>query len=598
MSRKFSPFALLTLLLFFTFLIRLWNLTAQSVWVDEGFSWFTTQADVWALLRSDVHPPLYFLVLSGWVGIVGDSELGLRYLSLLCGMLSTAMVAALAKEIRARLNLGKSGQWFAVVAVFFFALSDMETYIAQEARPYTLHVLLACMSVWGLLHFERTGRRNAWLVWLLSSIALPYTQYYGAWLLIVQGLYVLACWRGRRFWMGFGTLAMTLLAFAPWIFGMILPYQLQAGSAHIPTDLSNLATILRYLQAYFSGQWVIFGGVALVGLGIFQQRTRHPTLAFLWGWLLIPFAITFAINLVDANYLFDYRISQITPAVALLIALGWTRFPRFAANFLLVGALIHGLIYVDAYRYKEDWRGFSQEIASYVLREDTVVVDFKGGDYQMSYYLQRHLSAETTLASLRQKLQVSPQTYEADALAILDAAQTIWLVRWNDGGDALDKLAFTEHIQTGDIPIATDNNMNIRLLRFDRGTTNSLGMFENGMVLISAAIHPQTLQANLVWQTERSLNESYTTSVLLLDSRGEVVAQLDSVPFLPTNQWQTNTPIWDGKQLVTLSGQALPEGDYQLAVQVYLWVTNGITRVLLADGNTLLRLEKFRIPSR
>jgi hypothetical protein len=177
----------------------------------------------------------------------------------------------------------------------------------------------------------------------------------------------------------------------------------------------------------------------------------------------------------------------------------------------------------------------------------------------------------------------------------MDAANTVWLVRWNDGGDAFDKLSFTGHVQTGDIPITTDDNRNIRLLRFDRADETALGTFENGMELLQAEMNPHTLQTHFVWRTTQPLSESFTVSALVLDAAGQVVAQLDSVPLIPTTDWTVDTPVWDSKQLVTTNGQPLPVGEYELAVQVYLWSPDEITAVLHEGGEAILRLEKFRI---
>lgn len=63
----------------------------QSLWLDEAigalavrdFSYFGILND---FLRSDNHPPLYYIVLKMWSGIFGYSELSLRIPSILFGL--------------------------------------------------------------------------------------------------------------------------------------------------------------------------------------------------------------------------------------------------------------------------------------------------------------------------------------------------------------------------------------------------------------------------------------------------------------------------------------------------------------------------------
>ena len=70
---------LVAILLLATFM-RLNGITAQSLWIDEGFTWNLTQYnDFFAILSRDVHPPLYFIMIDWWVEIAGTSELSLRY---------------------------------------------------------------------------------------------------------------------------------------------------------------------------------------------------------------------------------------------------------------------------------------------------------------------------------------------------------------------------------------------------------------------------------------------------------------------------------------------------------------------------------------
>ncbi|MEL7434499.1 MAG: hypothetical protein AAFN11_11185, partial [Chloroflexota bacterium] len=90
----------LVAILLLAMFLRISTIDAQSLWIDEGFTWNLTQySDMFAILRADVHPPLYFLLIDVWVDFAGTSVFAMRYFSLLPSLLSVAVVYRLAGEI-------------------------------------------------------------------------------------------------------------------------------------------------------------------------------------------------------------------------------------------------------------------------------------------------------------------------------------------------------------------------------------------------------------------------------------------------------------------------------------------------------------------
>ena len=92
---------LTTVLLLLATGLRFHHLDAQSFWNDEGNSARLSERAIPAILEgtaSDIHPPLYYLLLHGWRALLGDSEFALRALSAFAGVLTVAAVAALAKR--------------------------------------------------------------------------------------------------------------------------------------------------------------------------------------------------------------------------------------------------------------------------------------------------------------------------------------------------------------------------------------------------------------------------------------------------------------------------------------------------------------------
>ena len=74
-------FVLFTILLLGLFL-RVYNLSSESIWLDEGVSIrlaHLTPSEIIEDRTSNVHSPLYFLILHYWVKHFGDSGFAVRF---------------------------------------------------------------------------------------------------------------------------------------------------------------------------------------------------------------------------------------------------------------------------------------------------------------------------------------------------------------------------------------------------------------------------------------------------------------------------------------------------------------------------------------
>src|ERR1700730_14722316 len=63
--------------------VRVYKLDYQSLWSDEIFSLITTDpnlsvSEFWARVRTDTHPPIYYLLLRLSSSVFGQSELAAR----------------------------------------------------------------------------------------------------------------------------------------------------------------------------------------------------------------------------------------------------------------------------------------------------------------------------------------------------------------------------------------------------------------------------------------------------------------------------------------------------------------------------------------
>jgi uncharacterized membrane protein len=129
-------------------LLRLFMLTNQSLWFDEGLSLVVTDSKtldgtleaLHARAGGDKYQPLYFLTLSSWRSLAGDSELALRILSVVPGIIALFfMYATVARIFGSRHSLWSTS---------FLAASAFWVCYSQEVRPYSMLFALSAVQLY------------------------------------------------------------------------------------------------------------------------------------------------------------------------------------------------------------------------------------------------------------------------------------------------------------------------------------------------------------------------------------------------------------------------------------------------------------------
>src|SRR5205814_2407351 len=93
---------LLLVLCLFAFALRVFQLGAQSLWYDEGFSaWLSAQSldQITLKTAADIHLPLYYYLLHVWMRAGGPSEFSLRFLSLAPGVLLVPVIFLMTRKL-------------------------------------------------------------------------------------------------------------------------------------------------------------------------------------------------------------------------------------------------------------------------------------------------------------------------------------------------------------------------------------------------------------------------------------------------------------------------------------------------------------------
>jgi len=176
--------------LLFGIVARFFASPQSPLWLDENFSGAVATAPglptYFRLMGEDVNGPLYYLLLRPWVEMFGDSDAGLRSLSLL---LSAAAPVILALRPVRGLSRDQHLTWAAMVALWIPAIG-----YAQAAKPLALAFFLSAVQFLAYLDLMRQTRpslRSA-AIWVgLSALAIE-AHYDVAYIPLVQGIIYLA----------------------------------------------------------------------------------------------------------------------------------------------------------------------------------------------------------------------------------------------------------------------------------------------------------------------------------------------------------------------------------------------------------------------
>jgi hypothetical protein len=199
--------------------VRVWRLDASCLWFDEVFSVHAARHGWGALVEfvalDLIHPPLFYLLLKGWIALVGSEAVWwVRLFGVLTATAACVPVVLLCRELGLRARVGQ-------VAVGLMAVSGFLVQHAREVRMYGLLLLLAACSLWLFARYvgaasggKREGRLAASL--FVVNLLLVYTHYYG-WLLVGHELIFVAVWRRRRVKEFALMVTALVVCYSPWL---------------------------------------------------------------------------------------------------------------------------------------------------------------------------------------------------------------------------------------------------------------------------------------------------------------------------------------------------------------------------------------------
>jgi len=305
--------------------LRLSGLDAKSVWQDEIFTAAIASTEHGAPQVASIAlhntalptPPLYFLITHFFL-YIEDNDFLLRFPALFFGVLGVALTYTLGARL--------FGQREGLVGAFLLSISPLHIRYSQDARFYTLLLLLSLFSVYSLYRGIFEKDMKWWIGFTICSILNIYNHILALLVLLSEMVFVAGLWSAEallavrrptlakratdvekpRSTLDKGTgmafvvsLAMIALAYAPMFphFVRGLTGQKGLGGAATGGISFTPSFVVQQLDA-----WGIGSGSAILVLlipfliGIIvsaRAQRRQPWLAFCW--LAVPFGVLSAL---------------------------------------------------------------------------------------------------------------------------------------------------------------------------------------------------------------------------------------------------------------------------------------------------------------
>jgi hypothetical protein len=312
----------------------------MTVWPpheDETLVYFVTRqplGDLFATVFGERGgAPLHWLL--AWVATsISPTLTALRLVSVAFAVASVPVIAALVSRLSDRRT--------ALVATVLVAASWMTIYHGIYARMYSLFLFTSALSFLTLLRAVGTRSPGRWAAWVAAIVLTIATQPYGAFVLAVQVVYVLARRLRHEFPLRPAAIAFgaVLALVAPlWLTYRVLASRFGIGvTGASDSKLGSPVDVLDYLWRTlgdFSAGWTAAAAVAaaLATLGLVTLFRRRPAAVLLSAAVFVVPALALMLARSQTSVFLESRhLIFALPFFAMLVAAGLLRLARSAGR--------------------------------------------------------------------------------------------------------------------------------------------------------------------------------------------------------------------------------------------------------------------------
>jgi len=396
------------ILLIFILLIggifRFYHIDKRSLWYDEytyigsGIIYELPNKNFKTVIieiAEDRHAPLYYLILSIWIGVFGDSELALRIPSVMFGILSILIIFYIGKEL--------FNHKVGLISSFLLSINLIHIIFSQEGKMYSLLLFLSLLSNYFFIKLIKDENIKNTILFIISTSLMLYTHNFGIFILVLQVIYLIYLLRKNGFFNKkvFMSQITAFLIFIPWIILLLNTKNLSEGTISIGFSYCSIldkfysfsaggllikARIFEmsfnkslidfffnhnFFDLFYLGKtefflYIIYLTLFVVGimyiLKKFNQKNQINVLWFILIWLFIPLILKFFISLRTNDC--DLRFALFSlPAFLLIVASGINNLKKRRLKIATI-ILISALFFAVYYKY-DTWYSESTFVGPY-----------------------------------------------------------------------------------------------------------------------------------------------------------------------------------------------------------------------------------------
>lgn len=296
--------------------LRIINIISEQLWVDEAGSIYYAKAPFnkfWTIIINDIHPPLYYIILKGWIFLFGYSVFSCRLLSAIFSILTLPFLFLIGKDVK--------NEKLGLIIIFLYSISPLSIFYANEVRSYSLiHLLFTILLLFSIRCIKSPRIPKNYIFLGIFGTLLIYTHYIG--ILYLIGLYLgiiifNLCDRTINKNVFF-SIIIVIACYIPWI-----PFAINdafGGSAGYTGGQLNLINLLYYAYVYFLAPvpsdinnpyilnmifltfiinipLIIISTISIIGF-LFSLKKKNEDLKHLYKYLISILGLIFGISII------------------------------------------------------------------------------------------------------------------------------------------------------------------------------------------------------------------------------------------------------------------------------------------------------------
>lgn len=397
-----------TILLLAGFKFLTIGISHETLWYDESYSAAIINhsiPQIWSIVSSDSHPPLYFIMLKIFSMIFGRTEASLRLLSVLGILAIAALGAGPVRRI--------SGKFTGMIYTFIVIVVPISLSVGQDTRMYTWAAFFVTSAVlYGYLAVEE-GKLSDFVKMGVSSLAAAYTHYYALMAVTIANA-IIFIWlivklivkrdKKNKLIIYMGTAVVAVLSYAPWIVSLLGQASKVSKDFWIPEVTSQV--IWRGLIFPFSAKFLtmptsdasFIGAVLLILWGFGAAVVKRSKEALMPLMAILVFSLTLVGGIIISNLIRPMFIERymfpVSGLFLLALAYGISQLKSKTAAKVTCGVLLIVSLPLIGTIATERFNGPMKEVTQHVnksIKPDHVFIHTDEHTFGVfSYYYPDH----------------------------------------------------------------------------------------------------------------------------------------------------------------------------------------------------------------